>query len=126
MSCLIATAACLVLGEGNMVAHMLPDGTIIRNQTTVEIRETDEPGAVAELYYRNRAVNDSASDDRTHLGHFEGLDYEVRFDHDVGGASRDGIYVTPPEGYTCKPSCELLLHEGLDGVLYIIDDRNLF
>ena len=126
MSCLFATAACLILGEGSMVLHTLPDGTEVYNQSSVEIRATDQAGAVAELFFRNRAVNDSMTDDRTHIGHFEGLDYTIRFDHDVNGQSRDGIYVTPPAGYRCEPSCEMLLHEGADGTMYIIDDRNLF
>lgn len=89
--------------------------------TVIWIRETDYPGADAEVYYQNAAINDSATDDgREYFAEWNGIRIEVIFDHDYQGDSPDLVTVLPPDGYICLPSCEMLVEEYDRDIIYLI------
>ena len=89
--------------------------------THVQIRETEEPGADAEVYYQNAMVNDSATDDgREYFAQFGDLVIEVIFDHNYKGGGPDLVTILPPDGYICKPSCEMLVDEQQHETIYLI------
>ena len=90
--------------------------------TTVTLRETSQPGAVAEVVMHNAEVN-WPGDNGVYPLDMPGLSVDVAFRWDadeVGGA--DQITVTPPDGMTCEPeTCVLTIPEGESGTLYLIE-----
>ena len=99
----------------------VPFGFDAITTTTVEIRATEEPGAVAEVHYRNAPINDSATDDGRYTIAWNGIDVVIFYDHDFGGNSADRIVIFPSDGLTCRPSCELLLQEASQDTIYLIE-----
>ena len=86
--------------------------------TTVTLRPSHQPGAVAEIIFDNRSVNG-----RFHEGEYtltlDGLTVSFTFDWDTGTSTHDAITVTPPAGVICGPSCTLTLAEGDTGTLWL-------
>lgn len=87
-------------------------------QTWVEIRDTDEPGAVAEIEFSNAPINGSA-DNRTYSMEWDGTVTQVRFTWNAGPGGADAIEIIPPPGHACLPECYALVQEGGQKVIYI-------
>lgn len=86
--------------------------------TTVTIQPTTEPGAIAEIIFRNISVN-SPADEGTQEIDLNGLTVAVTFGWNII-ADQDQIIVTPPDGVICEPrSCELTIPEDDTGTLYL-------
>lgn len=94
--------------------------------TTVEIRATERPGAVAEVHYRNAAVNQSESDDGWYQADWNGIAIDFYFDHNAYAnghvGSEDLVTVIPPDWLYCEPSCEMLLHESTEDTIYLVEE----
>ena len=88
--------------------------------TTITLRDTVEPGAIAEVYMDNRSVN-SPADEKTTTLTLNGLDVVVSFFWNVEGDA-DQVTVVPPDGYACKPTtCEMTIPEDETGKVLIIE-----
>lgn len=83
--------------------------------TYILIRETEEPGAVAELLYFNADVNDPSDElPYTVILEREGqpdIEVTVRFFHNVGPGGPDRIEIIAPPGLMAIPP-EITLMEG--------------
>lgn len=100
-----------------MIWLLLSD--LILSGSVVTLQPTDEPGAIAEVIFDNRMVND-AHDNGDYSLTMDGLSIGVEFRWNAEGSS-DRIAVTPPDGVLCRPSsCVLTLPEDQSGrmVLY--------
>lgn len=87
--------------------------------TTVILRDTTQPGAVAEVEMRNIATNSDHDDGAYGLTHGD-IDLWLTFRWNSGLAGADSIHVEPPDGLICEPSsCVLELLEGNSGTLYL-------
>lgn len=85
--------------------------------TYVLIRETEEPGAVAELFFYNADVNDPTDEDAYTVVLGE-MSVTVRFYHNVGPGGPDRIEVFPPSGIAAYPP-SLTLMEGYGDIVYL-------
>lgn len=84
--------------------------------TTVTLRPSDVPGAVAELFFDNRDIN-GPQDERSDVLAIPGMAVDLRFDWDADGGA-DAIIVTPPNGIICQPStCVLVIPENETGTM---------
>lgn len=81
----------------------------------VEIRPTNEPGAVAEVYFENRSVHEGDEPFEITL---DGLTVSVQLEWNVDRLGAERITVTPPDGYYAWPEA-ITVHENAEGVLYI-------
>lgn len=92
--------------------------------TYVEIRPTDQPNAIAEIYYQNAEVNDSVTDDGRYQIELDGIVVEVYFDHDHPSPGKNGsqdlVTILPPDGVVCFPTCDMLLDESDEMVIYLM------
>ena len=84
--------------------------------TYILLRETEEPGAVAELLFHNADVNDP-TDEAPYTVVLNGLTVTVRFYHNVGPGGPDRIEVFPPPGIAAVPP-SLTLMEGYGDIVY--------
>ena len=100
-----------------LIAPVIAAETIDWNVKTVAtIQATDEPGAVAEIVFRNDDVNGIQDNGRRELS-LGALTVSVDFKWDaVGGA--DQITVTPPAGFIAIPD-QLTVEEDDEGRLLI-------
>lgn len=99
------------------VTPVIAADTVTWNGNTfAQIRPTDAKGAVAEIFYHNEDVNNSAHDGdySVDLGGFE---VGIRFKWDARGGD-DRITITPPDGYIAVPDT-LTLPEGAEGLILI-------
>lgn len=87
-------------------------------KTWVEIRETDEPGAVAEIEFVNAPIN-SGADNKVYRLEWSGIVTQVRFLWNAGAGGADGIEIIPPSGYDCLPECRAVVMEGYNAMIYI-------
>lgn len=104
--CCVALAALPVLAD-----------TLDLRGTTVTLRPTSEPGALAEVVMHNAEVNWSG-DDGDYTLTIPGLTVAAAFQWDAEGQS-DRITITPPDGIACAPSCVLTVPEGEFGAVYL-------
>ena len=108
-----------------MIALMLVADLLISG-TVVTLRDTTEPGAIAEVVLQNWQANGPDDDGSYSLsGVIAGgraLDVGVVFTWDSGVDGADRITVIPPDGVACRPaSCVLELPEGQEGRLFLFD-----
>lgn len=89
----------------------------VSGTTFLLLRDTEEPGALAELFFYNTDVNGS-SDVGSYVVVWEGIELTVRFFHNVGPGGPDKIEVIAPPGMYAEPG-ELTLMEGYGDVVYI-------
>lgn len=85
--------------------------------TSVLLRETDEPDALAELIFYNANVN-IPSDNGDYIVEFEDITVKVTFEINVGPGGPDKIIITPPPGMYAEPS-EITLMEGYSAMSFI-------
>ncbi|MFN3646261.1 MAG: hypothetical protein ACK4S2_07065 [Gemmobacter sp.] len=109
-------ALCLALGAAPALA--LADTARIMG-SSVTLRATDRPGALAEVEFVNDPSNGSGDDGLYLLAH-GGLEIDARFRWNADGDD-DRIEVLPPPGITCDPDCTLTVPEGSSGMLWLID-----
>lgn len=95
-------------------AH-LPDDEAV---TWVEIRESTEPGASAEVEFRNRPVN-VGSHNGVYALTWDGVTISVTFEWNVGALGEDRAIITPPMGYDCWPACEITAPEGGGEIVFL-------
>ena len=101
-----------------MIWLLLSD--LILSGSVVTLQPTTEPGAIAEVIFDNRNVND-ADDNGTYALSMDGLSIAVDFLWNADG-SADRITVTPPDGVLCRPSsCALTLPEDQSGRLVLFE-----
>jgi hypothetical protein len=86
--------------------------------STITLQPTEAPGAVAEVVFQNKAVNND-KDNGSYALTMGGLTVSVEFIWDAQGGE-DAIRVTPPPGYFAHPEI-LPLVEGTTGVILIYD-----
>lgn len=112
------TAAILAAGCVLAASFAHAQDAVAVNSTTIRLRPTERPGAVAEVIVRNVADNDAdAAGIILTLG---GMSVGVDFDWQHNPAGDDAIRVTPPEGIACLPvDCVLIVPEGDDGTLWL-------
>lgn len=92
--------------------------TVALKGSTVTLRPTERPGAMAEVEFYNDPSNDAA-DNGDHVLTLDGLEVGLRFTWNAAG-SDDRIELTPPEGVICDPrDCVLSLGEGDTGVVHL-------
>lgn len=97
-----------------LIAELILSGSV------VTLQPTTEPGAIAEVIFDNRMVND-ADDNGTYALSMDGLALLFRFDWNDNG-NDDAITVQPPEGVICKPTtCVLSLPEDTEGTIWLYD-----
>lgn len=84
--------------------------------TYVLLRETEEPGAVAELFFYNVDVNDP-TDEGSYTVEWNGITVSVLFHHNVAVAGQDSIDIFPPPGLVAIPPTLTLL-EGYGDIVY--------
>lgn len=95
----------------------LPDSPYTFPKSWVEIRETDEPGADAEVEFMNRDVN-GPYDNGDYVLEWGGL--QTMFHFEWQGNGPDSVYLTPPIGYVCVPTCDLTIPEKTSIVVYLM------
>ncbi len=88
--------------------------------THVQIRPTEMPDALAEIYYQNAPINDSDWDDGVYRIEWNGIEVEVHFDHDYNMETGDLATIVPPDGIACRPMCDMLLDEHDSMVIYLV------
>lgn len=88
-------------------------------RTFVEIRESEEPGAAAEVIFQNEPIN-GHNDNRTYSLEWSGVTTQFRFVWNQGDGGADGIEIIPPAGYDCLPECVAVVREGGSAVVYIV------
>lgn len=92
--------------------------TVTLKGSTVTLRPTERPGALAEVEFYNDPSN-YLDDNGEHVLTLDGLEVGLRFTWNVSGDD-DRIELTPPEGVICDPrDCALSLAEGDTGVVYL-------
>lgn len=97
-----------------LIAELILSGSVVTLQATTE------PGAIAEVIFDNRMVND-ADDNGTYALSMDGLSIAVDFLWNAEG-SADRITVTPPDGVLCRPSsCALTLPEDQSGRMFLYE-----
>lgn len=84
--------------------------------TIIALRDTDYPGADAEVFIDNHPMNNE-TDNGTHTLELGEMRVDVTFLWHPGG---DEVIVTPPDGYVCLPSCTQIVEEGLNLVIYLL------
>lgn len=95
------------------------DGKTGKFETSfIEIRESDEPGAVAEVEFKNEMVN-SAFDDGDYALTWDGVTVIVRFQYNADAYGSDRIIITPPAGYACWPDCDVIVPERFSKIIII-------
>lgn len=95
-------------------------GTVDLSGSTVTLRGSEMPGALAEVMFDNVNRNGPHDEGVTTLT-WGGIEVEVSFHWNVNDDSDDAIVIVPPEGVICVPSCELVLKEGYSGVVTLFD-----
>ena len=112
------TRALLILAL--TAAPAMADTITLSDDTTITLRPSTEPGALAEVHFDNRNVN-GPTDSGEYSLTMDGLALLFRFDWNADG-NDDAITVQPPEGVTCKPtSCVLSLPEDTEGTIWLYD-----
>jgi hypothetical protein len=92
--------------------------TVALKGSTVTLRPTERPGAMAEVEFYNDASN-WQDDNGDHVLALDGLEVGLQFTWNAAG-SDDRIELTPPEGVICDPrDCTLDLPEGQAGVVHL-------
>lgn len=77
--------------------------------STVTLRDTQAPGAVAEVVLHNRPSNGPADRGRTFPLTHGALTVEAEFFWDHNDAGDDSVTVTVPDGFLCDPPDCLLV-----------------
>ena len=90
--------------------------TVDLKGTIITLRDTDYPGAEAELFINNQPRN-NIFDNGVNTLDFEGLSVDVSF---IWHSGPDEIRVIPPEGYICLPSCEQIVQEMSTMIIYLM------
>lgn len=119
IAALLAFMASPVAAE--TVAHWEGYAGATGNPSTCTIQPTDEPGAVAEIIFRNEPWNDSSDNGKPQSVTLADLTVEVQFHWRVSGVGAmgfDAITVTVPEGYLAVPD-RLALPESTTGRVLI-------
>ena len=107
----------LALALTLIAAPALAD-TVTLKGSTVTLRPTERPGALAEVEFYNDASN-WQDDNGDHVLTLGGLQVGLRFTWNVAG-DNDQIELTPPEGVICDPrDCTLSLGEGETGMVHL-------
>ena len=107
---ILALTAAPAMGETVTLSH----------DTSITLRPSAEPGALAEVHFDNRNVN-GPSDSGEYSLTMDGLALRFRFDWNADG-NHDAITLQPPEGVACKPaSCVLSLPEDTEGTIWLYD-----
>ena len=88
--------------------------------TIVDLRDTERPGALAEINMRNNLTN-NAQDNGTFTLTHDGLTVEIEFVWDGADDGFDVIIVTPPEGVVCVPHCRMEVKETYSDTLWLFD-----
>ena len=85
--------------------------------TIVTMRDSHEPGALAEVHMRNSPVNGTRDERAFTLSH-RGLTVGAEFDWDADATGADALTLTPPDGVLCVPAaCVLVLPEHEEGAI---------
>jgi hypothetical protein len=87
--------------------------------SSVTLRDTAQPGALAEVEFVNDPSNGAQDDGGHDLAH-GGLTVHARFTWNAAGDD-DRVDLTPPDGVICLPDCSLTLPEGEVGVVHLYD-----
>lgn len=98
-----------------MATQLLADTRDIRG-TTVTLQDTNQPGAIAEVEFRNENVNGPVDNSSFDLFH-NGLSVTITFTWNANGRM-DRITVAAPPGYVADP-VDLDVPEGSTGRVYI-------
>lgn len=89
----------------------------IDNPSTVTIRATSEPGAVAEIIFRNENVNGPTDDDTFAPVTLGDLVVEISFTWQAREDGADAITARPPEGFFAVPETLVVVEGGSDRIL---------
>jgi hypothetical protein len=96
----LALASCLFLSSFPAYAEMWQ---YTERGSYVVLQETNEPGAVAEIFFDNRRDDDSIRLEHQFTLN-EGIDGDVVINLVLGNLEADLIYVYPPDGLIAIPS----------------------
>ena len=91
--------------------------------SSVVIRPTNRPGAVAEIEFHNVDINGPDDTGDTETITFGGISAEVTFGFNVDAAGADSITVEPPDGVVCVPSCTATIMERTSATIYLYDNQ---
>jgi hypothetical protein len=112
------TRAALILAFLAMPAHANP---VSVSGTTIQLQDTDRPGAIAEVTMHNVLTNGPQDTGVTFTLDHHGLTVEGRFEWNRDGNS-DAVHITPPDGIMCVPyDCILTVPEMQTGKLYLFE-----
>lgn len=101
-----------------LIAASAMADTVALKGSTVTLRPTERPGALAEVEFYNDNSN-WRDDNSDHVLTLNGLQVGLRFTWNAAGDD-DRIELTPPEGVICEPrDCALTLPEGDTGVVHL-------
>lgn len=89
----------------------------IDNPSTVTIRATTEPGAAAEIIFRNENVNGPTDHDTFAPVTLGDLTVEIIFIWQARTDGADAITAHPPEGYFAVPETLVVVEGGTDRIL---------
>jgi hypothetical protein len=116
-SALMAGAVLTVAGFA-LTTCVIHAETVSLSGTPVTLRETQAPGALAEVHMHNRTVN-GPQDQHSFTLTLGDITVGARFDWNHTGDD-DAVIVTPPDGLFCDPAdCVLVVPEDAEGVLLI-------
>jgi len=82
----------------------------------MELRETKEPGAVAELVFNNEEIHNFSSEEFELT--FKDLTVKIVLDINLDEGTADGVTLTPEEGYIAVPDYRLV-EEATTAIFYI-------
>lgn len=90
--------------------------TVDLQGTIIKLRETEYPGAEAEIFIDNQPRN-NVQDNGSNTLELDGLVVDVAF---IWHSGPDEIVVIPPDGYICLPACEHMVREASTWVIYLL------
>lgn len=91
--------------------------------SSVIMRQTNRPGAVAEIEFNNVDINGPDDTGDTETITYNGISAEVTFGFNVDATGADSITVEPPEGFVCVPSCTAAIMERTSATIYLYDNQ---
>ncbi len=89
----------------------------IDNPSTVTIRATSEPGAVAEIIFRNESVNGPSDHDTFAPVTLGDLTVEISFTWQARADGADAITARPPDGFFAVPETLVVVEGGTGSML---------